>query len=88
MPELHDLKLFSTCAFADEAAAATVRAARGWIDGVWNAGDDGERWGHTDVMYGSLTRSPAVSACHEFRIAGRGGHVTDFGEFDDVPWLR
>src|ERR1019366_9125875 len=20
------------------------------FDGMWNAGDDGERWGHTDVM--------------------------------------
>jgi hypothetical protein len=27
-----------------------VRAARRLFDGMWNAGDDGERWGHTDVM--------------------------------------
>ena len=87
MPELRDLKLFSTCAFADEARAAAVRASRRLFDGVWNAGDDGERWGHTDGMYGSLTLSPAVPARHEFRMAGPGGHVTDFGRFGDVPRL-
>ena len=27
-----------------------MRTSRGWFDGVWNAGGDGERWGHTDVM--------------------------------------
>ena len=27
-----------------------MRAARRLFDGMWNAGDDGERWGHTDVM--------------------------------------
>ena len=37
LPELHDLKLLAAGAFADEACAAAVRAARGWFDGVRNA---------------------------------------------------
>ena len=47
-----------------------MRASRRLFDGVWNAGGDGERCGHTDVMYGSLTRSPAVSARHKYQMAG------------------
>jgi hypothetical protein len=35
--ELRDLKLFSTCAFADETTAAAMRAARRLLDGVRNA---------------------------------------------------
>ena len=37
LPELNDLKLFSTCALAYKAGAAAVRAARGSFDGVRNA---------------------------------------------------
>jgi hypothetical protein len=50
LPELRDLKFFSSRAFADEARAAAVRTSRRLFDGVWNAGGDGEWCGHADVM--------------------------------------
>ena len=37
LPQLYDLQLFAAGAFADEARAAAVRAARGRFDGVRNA---------------------------------------------------
>ena len=37
LPQLHDLKLLAAGAFADEARAAAMRAARGRFDGVRNA---------------------------------------------------
>ena len=72
LPELHDLKLFSSRAFANEACAAAVRASRRLFDGVWNAMGVCKRGGHTRDDGCTLPRPR---------------YVTDFGRFDGAAWL-
>jgi hypothetical protein len=46
--QLHDFELFAPRAFADEAGATAMRAARRWFDGVGNTGCDWKRRGHIE----------------------------------------